>query len=48
MQYKRYLDVIGFPLGWQRNQKQATDFFVQNPTLELDRIFTNLVTTFLS
>ena len=44
--FKRYSDVIGVPLGRQRNQLQATPFFTQNPTQ--DRIFTNLLTTFLS
>ena len=44
--FNRFPDVIGVPLGGQRNQQQATNLFTQNPTL--DRIFTNLVTTLLS
>ena len=44
--FNGYPDVIGFPLRGKINQQQATHLFTQNPTL--DRIFTNLVTTFLS
>ena len=41
-----YLDVIGVPLGGQRNQQQFTELLTQKTTL--DRIFTSLVTTILS
>ena len=45
-QFNSYLNAIGVPLGGQRNQRQATHLFARKPTI--DRIFTNLVTTFLS
>ena len=46
LQYNRYLEIIGVPLGRQRNQLQATYLFVQKTTLDI--IFTNLVTMILS